>query len=71
MEKRLIEVKIQNRIWYYCPVNKYLHFDPKGIAGTFSLRVLTPEERADLKRQVDAHLNTQRLKMKMSELFDR
>ena len=70
MEKRLIEVMIQNKIWYYCPVNKYLYFDPKGIAGTFSLRVLTREEKAELTKQVDAHLNSQRLRLKMIELFD-
>ncbi len=70
MEKRLIEVMIQNKIWYYCPVNKYLYFDPKGIAGTFSLRVLTSEEKAELTKQVDAHLNSQRLRLKTIELFD-
>jgi len=57
MEKQLIKVRIQNKIWYYCPVNKYLYFDPKGVAGTFSLRVLTPEERADLESQVDRYFD--------------
>lgn len=54
METRLIEVIIKGKVWYYCLVRKFLYFDPKGIGGTFSLNVLTPEEKEDLERQVNA-----------------
>ncbi|HBB93664.1 MAG TPA: hypothetical protein DC042_18530 [Bacteroidales bacterium] len=61
MERNLVPVVLNGKEWFVNCQTGFLYLNRFGNSGTFSPKILSLEERAQLKRQVDEYLSNNRI----------